>query len=180
MNGGEVADDKGKNMMDEDLSSYDEDDGSNDGDDRSNNETLIESNNEDAEGAARGDLGVSNVSVEKRLDIMDAKLHNIHDALCIFKERLTELINRSNSALEEDRGKREVVAAHEFESYVDQAILAGHEIGVGRPFIQEFLSRNFSLPSNKYVKRRLGSVLRRRVNLGLYKLDKSLYSFVKK
>ena len=173
------GDEKTKNLMDEDLSSYDEDDGSNDGDDQSNNETPIESNDEDVEGVAGGCAKVSSASVEERLDMMDAKLQSIHDAMCIFKERLTELINRSNSALEEDRSKRDVVTAHQFEGFVDQAILAGHEIGVGRSFIQEFLLRNFSLQPTKYLQRRLGAVLRRRVESGTYKLNNNLYSFKK-
>ena len=167
-----------KNLMDEDLPSYDEDDQSNDGDDQSN-DGDDQSNNEDVEGAVRGDVSVSTASVEERLDTMDAKLQSIHDAMCIFKERLTELINMSNSALEEDKSKRDVVTAHQFESFVDQAILAGHEIGVGRSFIQEFLLRNFSLQPTKYLQRRLGAVLRRRVESGIYKLDKNLYSFIK-
>ena len=99
--------------------------------------------------------------------------------MCIFKERLTELINRSNSALEEYRSKRDVVTAHQFEGFVNQAILAGHEIGVGRLFIQEFLLRNFSLQPTKYLQRRLGAVLRRRVEYGTYKLNNNLYSFKK-
>ena len=169
--------DKSKNLMDEDLSSYDEDEQSNDGDAQSNNED-VESNNGDTEGAVGGNMGVS-MSVEERLNVMDAKLQSIHDAMCVFKERLTELINHSNSALEEDKSKRDVVTAHQFEGFVDQAILAGHEIGVGRSFIQEFLTRTFSLQPNKYLQRRLGAVLRRRVEAGIYNLDKNLYSFKK-
>ena len=179
MIGGGDGDDKTKNLMDEDLSSYDEDDESNNGDDQSNNETPIESNDEDVEGVARGCMNVSTASVEQRLDTMDAKLQSIHDAMCIFKECLTELINMSNSALEEDRSKKDVVTVHQFEGYVDQAILAGHEIGVGSLFIQEFLLRNFSLQPTKYLQRRLGAVLRRRVESGTYILNNNLYSFKK-
>ena len=124
-------------------------------------------------------MGVSHVSMEERMDMLEQKLESLYGAMSEIRERLTELINRSNSDLEENASKRDVITASRFEGFVDQAILAGHEIGVGRSFIQEYLLRTFSIQPSKYVQRRLGAVLRRRVASGAYKLENNLYSFVK-
>ena len=135
----------------------------------------------DVEESEAGSEGGSQVEVpltiEQRLDSMDAKLVDLCTGMSIFGERLGDLITLSNNQVEGHHGKREVVTALMFETYVDEAISSGHSFGVSRCFIQEFITKTFSLPCNKYLQRRIGATLRRKVEMGYYKLENNLYSF---
>lgn len=117
------------------------------------------------------------VTLEQRLDAIDAKLADLRMGMAVIGERLGDLIAVSNNQVEANHGKRDVVTALMFETYVDQAISNGHSLGVSRSFIQEFITKTFSLPCNKYLQRRIGATLRRKVSEGSYKLENNLYSF---
>ena len=118
-------------------------------------------------------------SLEQRLDAIDAKLASLCMGMELFGERLGELVALSNNQAEGNHGKRDMVTALMFESYVDEAIANGHSLGVSRSFIQEFITKTFSLPCNKYLQRRIGATLRRKVNEKCYRLENNLYSFYK-
>ena len=119
-------------------------------------------------------------TVAQRLDAVDAKLADLCMGMAVVSERLSDLITLSNNQVEGSNGKREVVTALVFESYVDQAIASGHSaFGVSRCFIQEYITKTFSLPCNKYLQRRIGATLRRKVAEKTYKLESNLYSFQK-
>lgn len=126
-----------------------------------------------------GGMEVPCLSIGERLDEIDAKLESIYEGMMVFKERLSDLIATNNSAMEEPKTRKDIVSAQQFETFVDQAILDGHEIGVGRSFIQQYLTRMFSLQPSKYLQRRLGSVLRRRVADQTYFLENNLYRYNK-
>lgn len=117
------------------------------------------------------------VTMEQRLDAIDAKLAELNVGMSLFGERLTELVAVTNHQIEGSHGKRDVVTSLMFETYVDEAISNGHSLGVSRSFIQEFITKTFSLPCNKYLQRRIGQTLRRKVNEKCYKLENNLYSF---
>ena len=119
------------------------------------------------------------VSLEQRLDAIDAKLNELRMGMALFGERLGELIALSNNQAEGNYAKRDVVTSLMFETYVDEAISNGHSFGVSRCFIQEFITKTFSLPCNKYLQRRIGATLRRKVAEGAYKVENNLYSFYK-
>ena len=154
-----------------------------DGDERENCEILaVEDDDNDDDDVfegvgSDGGVEVSSLSFGERLDEIDAKLESIFEGMTVFKERLSDLIAMNNSAMEEHKSRKDVVTARQFENFVDQAILDGHEIGVGRSFIQQYLTRMFSVQPSKYVQRRLGAVLRRRVNDQTYKLENNLYTY---
>lgn len=122
---------------------------------------------------------VSVASLEQRLDAIDAKLASLCMGMELFGERLGELVALSNNQAEGNHGKRDMVTALMFETYVDEAISNGHSLGVSRSFIQEFITKTFSLPCNKYLQRRIGATLRRKVNEKCYRLENNLYSFYK-
>ena len=132
----------------------------------------------DVESESDSDEGAP-VSLEQRLDAIDAKLNDLRMGMSLFGERLGELIALSNNQAEGNCGKRDVVTSLMFETYVDEAISNGHSFGVSRCFIQEFITKTFSLPCNKYLQRRIGATLRKKISEGAYKVENNLYSFYK-
>lgn len=130
----------------------------------------------DVESESDSDEGAP-VSLEQRLDAIDAKLNDLRMGMSLFGERLGELIALSNNQAEGNSGKRDVVTSLMFETYVDEAISNGHSFGVSRCFIQEFITKTFSLPCNKYLQRRIGATLRKKLSEGAYKVENNLYSF---
>lgn len=118
-------------------------------------------------------------SIEQRLELVETRLEAVCTALQVVGERLSDLIILTNHQFEGKNGKREVVTALVFEGYVDEAISSGHAFGVSRSFIQEYITKTYSLPCNKYLQRRIGSTLRRKVSEKIYKLESNLYSFEK-
>ena len=152
-----------------------------DDDEGENRKTLtVEDDKSIFEGeGSDGGMEVSCLSIGERLDEIDAKLESIYEGMMVFKERLSDLIAMNNSAMDEHKTRKDIVSAQQFENFVDQAILDGHEIGVGRSFIQQYLTRMFSLQPSKYLQRRLGSVLRRRVADQTYFLENNLYRYNK-
>ena len=135
------------------------------------------SGNEDGGGSDSEEGEV--LTLEQRLDAIDAKLADLCMGMSLVGERLGDLISASNNQVEGSHGKRDVVTSLMFESYVDEAISNGHSFGVSRCFIQEYITKTFSLTCNKYLQRRIGATLRRKVSEGSYKLENNLYSFYK-
>ena len=132
----------------------------------------------DVESETDSDEGMQ-VSLEQRLDAIDAKLGDLCMGMSLFSERLGELVALSNNQAEGNYGKRDTVTSLMFETYVDEAISNGHSFGVSRCFIQEFITKTFSLPCNKYLQRRIGATLRKKVSEGAYRVENNLYSFYK-
>ena len=132
----------------------------------------------DVESETDSDEGMP-VSLEQRLDAIDAKLGDLCMGMSLFSERLGELVALSNNQAEGNYGKRDTVTSLMFETYVDEAISNGHSFGVSRCFIQEFITKTFSLPCNKYLQRRIGATLRKKVSEGAYRVENNLYSFYK-
>ena len=160
---------------------------------KSNEENSYDDVNSVAEGEENGgsgfDGGVSDgggesevasaLSIEQRLELVERRLEGVCLALQVVGERLGDLITLNNHQFDAKNGKREVVTALVFEGYVDEAISSGHAFGVSRSFIQEYITKTYALPCNKYLQRRIGSTLRRKVSEKIYKLESNLYSFEK-
>ena len=117
--------------------------------------------------------------IEQRLELVERRLEGVCMTLQVVSERLGDLITMSNHQFEGKNGKRDVVTALVFEGYVDEAISSGHAFGVSRSFIQEYITKTYALPCNKYLQRRIGATLRRKVSEKIYKLESNLYSFEK-
>ena len=139
----------------------------------------LESDTDIIRDGVRGIVNDLSLTVEDRVAYLETEVNALSNAMEIFKNRLVELIENQNASVSENNGRRDIVTAAQFENYCDCAIAAGHSLGVSRSFVKTYLEREFGMESSRYLDRRLGALLRRKVQSGDYKLENSLYSLIR-
>ena len=122
--------------------------------------------------------GGSEWGTDAKVNWIEIRLRQVEERLVDLshvESRLTELIEQLNAAAPSGL-KRDVVTQGEFESMVEDCISKGHQLGCSKIFIRQYLSENYGQVDNRYVRRRLSMLLKKKVDNGIYRLSNNLYT----
>ena len=115
--------------------------------------------------------------IDAKVNWIEIRLRQVEERIGDLEQvenRLTELIEQLNMA-GQSTSKKNVYQA-QFEDMVEDCISKGHSLGCSQSFIRQFLAKNHGQEDNRYVRRRLSHVLKKKVANGDYKLENNLYS----
>ena len=134
------------------------------------------------EGVNVGMPHVMSVTMQKRVGYMEVQLSNLLIEVNQIKLRMIDLINTQNGMLDhqaENEGKSMVTMAA-FEKMVDAAVESGSKYGVSRKYITRFLCAEHNQKDGRYLQKKLGFTLKKKLTANEYLLTKSLYTINKK
>ena len=130
------------------------------------------------EGVNVGMPHVMSVTMQKRVGYMEVQLSNLLIEVNQIKLRMIDLINTQNGMLDhqaENEGKSMVTMAA-FEKMVNVAVESGSKYGVSRKYIMRFLCAEHNQKDGRYLQKKFGFTLKKKLTANEYLLTKSLYT----
>ena len=98
-----------------------------------------------------------------------------------MKSRMADLIEVTNGMTAQPGNEgRSVVTAAAFEKMVDGALKSGMKYGVSRSYITRFVCAEFGQINNRYLQKKLGLLLKKKLTTKEYLLNDALYSINEK
>ena len=118
------------------------------------------------------------LTTEERLAWLENELVVQRGVVEKIKSRMADLIEVQNTMTAQpgNQGKN-AVSAKEFEKMVDGALKSGTKYGVSRSYITRFLCCEFQQINNRYLQKKIGMLLKKKLATNEYLLNDSLYSF---
>ena len=126
------------------------------------------------------DMQPATLTTEMRVGYMEAQVENLKVEVGKIKSRMHDLIDTQNGMLDKDIGLvKSVVTMAEFERMVDLAVTSGTKYGVSRRYITRFLCGEHGQVDSRYLQKKLGVVLKRKLASNEYLLSDSLFKINK-
>ena len=121
------------------------------------------------------------VSMQRRIRYMEVQVEKIQLEMSAMKSRMVDLIHTQNGMLENRvvNENRNVVSAAEFEKMVDEAVRSAAKYGASRKYITRFLVAEKMQENSRYMQKKLGMTLKKKLASAEYVLVDSLYSINK-
>ena len=117
------------------------------------------------------------LTMEERLAWFENEVMVMRADVAKIKSRMADLIEVQNGmTAQPGNGGRNVVTAKEFEAMVDGALKSGMKYGVSRSYITRFLCLEFGQINNRYLQKKIGLLLKKKLTTKEYSLNDALYS----
>ena len=136
----------------------------------------------DEERGAGGFAQMQTMTLEERVGFLENEVMLLRGDVANIKSRMADLIEVQNGMTTAHPGNegRKVVTAAEFEKMVGDALKSGTKYGVSRSYITRFISAEFGQENNKYLQKKLGLLLKKKLSTNEYLLNDALYSLNEK
>ena len=134
------------------------------------------------ESTAGVDVQSINLTPEERIGYMEVEMAALKMEVSQIKSRMFDLIHTQNGMLD-DRAAgegRNVVTMVAFEKMVDSAVASGTKYGVSRRYITRYLCEEHCQIDGRYLQKKLGIVLKKKLASNEYLLSDSLFQINKK
>ena len=126
------------------------------------------------------DTQPANLPMEMRVGYMEVQVETLKVEVAKIKSRMHDLIDTQNGMLDKQVGEvKNVVTMAEFEKMVDLAVTSGTKYGVSRRYITRFLCGEHGQEDSRYLQKKLGVVLKRKLASNEYLLSDSLFKINK-
>ena len=117
------------------------------------------------------------LTTEERLAWFENEVMVMRADVAKIKSRMADLIEVQNGmTAQPGNGGRNVVTAQEFEKMVDGALKSGMKYGVSRSYITRFLCLEYGQINNRYLQKKIGLLLKKKLTTKEYLLNDALYS----
>ena len=132
------------------------------------------------------DIGMTNaqlqyVPLEDRVAWLENEVMVMRSDVEKMKSRMADLIEVTNGMTAQPGNEgRSVVTAAAFEKMVDGALKSGMKYGVSRSYITRFVCAEFGQINNRYLQKKLGLLLKKKLTTKEYLLNDALYSINEK
>ena len=145
------------------------------GDAAANNDADNDGESDEERGAG-GFAQMQTLTVEERVGLLENEVMVLRGDVENIKSRMADLIEVQNGMTAQPGNEgRKVVTAAEFEKMVDGALKSGTKYGVSRSYITRFISAEFGQENNKYLQKKLGLLLKKKLTTNEYLLNDALY-----
>ena len=140
----------------------------------------------DAEGMEESSTDVCvqsvNLTTEERIGYMEVQMGALKIEVGLVKDRMVDLIAAQNDMFDHRAAieGRSVVTMAAFEKMVDSAVTSGTKYGVSRRYITRYLCEEHGQIDGRYLQKKLGIVLKKRLANDEYLLSDSLFKINKK
>ena len=113
---------------------------------------------------------------------MEVQLSAMKIEVGLVKDRMVDVIRAQNDLFEHRAATegRNVVTMAAFEKMVDSAVTSGTKYGVSRRYITRYLCEEHKQIDGRYLQKKLGIVLKKRLATNEYLLSDSLFKINKK
>ena len=121
------------------------------------------------------------VPLEDRVAWLENEVAVMRSDVEKMKSRMADLIEVTNGMTAQSGNEgRSVVTAAAFEKMVDGALKSGMKYGVSRSYITRFVCAEFGQINNRYLQKKLGLLLKKKLTTKEYLLNDALYSINEK
>ena len=121
------------------------------------------------------------VPLEDRVAWLENEVAVMRSDVEKMKSRMADLIEVTNGMTAQPGNEgRSVVTAAAFEKMVDGALKSGMKYGVSRSYITRFVCAEFGQINNRYLQKKLGLLLKKKLTTKEYLLNDALYSINEK
>ena len=123
-----------------------------------------------------------NLTMEERIGYMEVQMSAMKIEVGLVKDRMVDVIRAQNDLFEHRAATegRNVVTMAAFEKMVDSAVTSGTKYGVSRRYITRYLCEEHKQIDGRYLQKKLGIVLKKRLASNEYLLSDSLFKINKK
>ena len=121
------------------------------------------------------------LTTDDRVEILEGQVESLKGDVEQIKSRMRDLINNQNSFAEHRAANetKSMVSTAAFEKMMDEALESGTKLGVSRRYITRFLVTEHGIEDNRYLQKKLGIALKKKLLLNEYLLSDSLYKMMK-
>ena len=135
---------------------------------------------DDGVGGEEESAQVMVLTTDERVECLEGQVESLKGDVEQIKSRMRDLINNQNSFVEHRAAnEKSMVSMAAFEKMIDEAIESGTKLGVSRRYITRFLVTEHGIEDNRYLQKKLGIALKKKLLLNEYLLSDSLYKMKK-